>query len=261
MEEESPAFAATVEEPRKEGTPRLDFHEEAARSQVPALPGQPASCREAAPPRFHPHLGEPQEGLGACWGPNRPGAAIWATNLKAPVHSRSRPDGAVRGFSNQALGACSAPRSLQSLPNSASASVLCSSALGFIANRLVLLPGHPQAVHEDSQLACHGGCGTPFRALATAAGQLQSPTARRPGTSTLHQPAREVDQPRSTLHQGIARLGHSQVRLHLRPAVLHRCQQLRVSSSQPRQPLGIRAIILGVVRRDELEPPWVGDGD
>jgi hypothetical protein len=38
-EEESPLVAVTVEEPKKECTPRSDFHEEATRSQIRTLHG------------------------------------------------------------------------------------------------------------------------------------------------------------------------------------------------------------------------------
>jgi hypothetical protein len=36
---------------------------------------------------------------GAHWGPNRPGAAISVASSPAQAITRSRPDGAVRGFS------------------------------------------------------------------------------------------------------------------------------------------------------------------
>ena len=40
----------------------------------------------------------PPEGPGACWGPTRSGAAIFASSSMAPAEGRSHPDGAVRSF-------------------------------------------------------------------------------------------------------------------------------------------------------------------
>jgi hypothetical protein len=153
------------------------LHEEAAPSQVPALPPKPSTSQATAPPRFHPHSRRAPFGARCTLGSEPTGCCHLLSEIEALRASTQSPGRGGSWFLEQV------PARAKAVPQSCFPSRLPlpsrfrprPSAYSPAASTP---PHHPQAVHEHSQLACHRHLRTPARVLPSSFGQQQSPASQ-----------------------------------------------------------------------------------